>query len=413
MFLFSKNHISEAKYYLELAKNADPGDKHISELLYKIDLINNNQPTISCCMIVKNEEDFLEKCLQSIRNHVDEIIIVDTGSTDNSVEIARRYTEKVYFHDWEHDFSKARNQSLSYATKDWIFIIDGDEELIEGSGENIRKTVSNAGGTDAFLVNTVSIFSKGRKKARHNSERLFRNNRIIKYEGIVHNKVVGFTCLKASKIEIMHYGYDLEEKKANAKFLRTTGLLKKQIAENPEDPTPHHYLGTSYITNNMFEECVKESLLALELAKKQGASHPMFLWTRFNAAMAYYHLGNLDKAKTLCLEAINIDPRHLDSYHALTLISAEEGNWQDVIKFGGHYLNLVAFYDKNPDLSGVLINCTLKEESGINLLMGHAFYSQGNSTTMRYHYDKSCSCSERKWEALYNIGYFTSTVLGI
>ena len=96
-------------------------------------------------MIVKNEEAFLEKCLESVKNYIDEIIIVDTGSTDKTVEIASRYTDKVYFHPWEGNFSKARNQALSYATCDWIFQIDGDEELIEGSGEKLLKAVLESG----------------------------------------------------------------------------------------------------------------------------------------------------------------------------------------------------------------------------------------------------------------------------
>ena len=71
-------------------------------------------------MIVKNEESFLEQCLRSIKDYVDEIIIVDTGSMDRTVEIAGRFTDKIYFHAWENSFSKARNQSLAYATGDWI-----------------------------------------------------------------------------------------------------------------------------------------------------------------------------------------------------------------------------------------------------------------------------------------------------
>jgi glycosyltransferase involved in cell wall biosynthesis len=80
-------------------------------------------------MIVKNEEACLERCLKSVCDHVDEIIIVDTGSTDGTVEIAKSYGARIYHHPWENDFSKHRNQSLSYATGGWIFQLDADEEL--------------------------------------------------------------------------------------------------------------------------------------------------------------------------------------------------------------------------------------------------------------------------------------------
>ena len=85
--------------------------------------------TLSLCMIVKNEESCLDRCLKSVSTFVDEIIIVDTGSTDNTIDIARRYIARVFEIPWEDDFAAARNISLQYAEKDWILILDADEEI--------------------------------------------------------------------------------------------------------------------------------------------------------------------------------------------------------------------------------------------------------------------------------------------
>lgn len=85
--------------------------------------------TISLCMIVKNEEQRLDKCLSSLVSNMDEIIIVDTGSTDKTKEIARKYTDKIYDYTWENDFSKARNFAASKATMDYIYTADADEYL--------------------------------------------------------------------------------------------------------------------------------------------------------------------------------------------------------------------------------------------------------------------------------------------
>ena len=82
---------------------------------------------ISLCMIVKNEEEYLPRCLENIKDIVDEIIIVDTGSTDKTVEIAKSYGAKVYYFKWNNNFSEARNVSLKYATKDWILILNVDD----------------------------------------------------------------------------------------------------------------------------------------------------------------------------------------------------------------------------------------------------------------------------------------------
>ena len=86
-------------------------------------------PKLSLCMIVKNEEKFLAGCLESVKNIVDEIIIVDTGSTDKTIEIANSYNAKVYHFEWKNDFSLARNESIKHATGDWILILDADERL--------------------------------------------------------------------------------------------------------------------------------------------------------------------------------------------------------------------------------------------------------------------------------------------
>ena len=93
--------------------------------------------TISLCMIVKNEENVLERCLNSVREFVDEIIIVDTGSIDSTRDIARKYTDKIYSFEWIHDFSAARNESIGYATSDYILVLDADEYL--ESGHELQK----------------------------------------------------------------------------------------------------------------------------------------------------------------------------------------------------------------------------------------------------------------------------------
>src|SRR3989344_2135515 len=85
--------------------------------------------TISLCMIAKNEEKHLEECLNSVKELVDEVIIVDTGSTDKTKQIAKKFNAKIYDFKWVDDFSAARNESLKHATKDWILVLDADEVL--------------------------------------------------------------------------------------------------------------------------------------------------------------------------------------------------------------------------------------------------------------------------------------------
>jgi len=409
VYFYNKKNMEKSFSYLEKARLQNAQDETVNRLIMAISYEKENiqkEPIISCCMIVKDEEAFLEKCLESVKDFVDELIIVDTGSTDRTVDIARKFTSKVYFHPWEGDFSKARNQVLQYATGDWIFQIDGDEELVIGSGEKLRQATREAGKADAILVNIISTYSKGRKTARHNFERLFRNNGIIHYESIVHNRVVGQTCTKRSKIEIMHYGYDVEEKKANEKFIRTTNLLKEQIAKNPDDPMPHHYLGTSYLTQRMHKECIEESVLAIELAEMQGNDDTLYLWTSHNASVSFLNLGNLQKAREYSLRALKKCADHLDSFYAMAVLSTEEKKWDDVLNYGLRYLELRDYYEYNPDKTGAIINSTMGEGRSINLLVGHACHALGNYTDMDKHYQLAYSLSEDKWQAWWNIGNF-------
>ncbi|MBN2515988.1 MAG: glycosyltransferase [Deltaproteobacteria bacterium] len=409
IYLYNKNDKDMARSYLQRAQAEKPDDSTVNDLLKQITeakITQSKRQTISCCMIVKNEEVFLKQCLESVKDYVDEIVIVDTGSTDGTVDIARNYTNKIYFHPWENSFSKARNQALSYVTCDWVFQIDADEELVEGSGPKLRQTVSEAGQADAVHVNIISTYGKGKKKARHNFERLFKNNGVIHYEGIVHNRVVGASCIKASKIEIMHYGYDIEEKKANEKFFRTTGLLKQQILENQQDPMPHHYLGTSYLTRGMYKECAEESVCAIELAEKQNDNHPLYLWSHYNASIAFLKMDDRAKAKHYSLAALEKFSNHLDSFYVLTLIAADEKRWPDVLSNGSEYLNLLIFYEQNPDKAGLIINSTMKEAPGIHLLMGHAYHACGDNAHMEQEYLEAFNSSDEKWRIWWRAGIF-------
>ena len=114
---------------------------HIKYRNYDI-LRGENMPTISLCMIVKNEEEVLEQCLKSVNKACDEIVIVDTGSTDLTKEIARKFTDKIFDFEWINDFAAARNFAFSKATKDYILWLDADDLLLQEDLEELLKLKS-------------------------------------------------------------------------------------------------------------------------------------------------------------------------------------------------------------------------------------------------------------------------------
>ena len=384
-----------AKPYLKVAHKIHPEDEAVAA---QLNALTKPKTTISCVLIVKNEEVFLDKCLSSVKDWVDEIIVVDTGSDDDTVGIAKRFTDKIYYHPWEGSFSKARNQAMQYASGDWIFQIDGDEEMIEGSGKLLREAVESAGRSDAYLVTLISPYANGTKTARHNFERLFRNNGVIHYESIVHNLVVGQTFTKPSKIEIMHYGYNVDEKKANEKFIRTTDLLKKQIAENPANPLPHHYLGTSYLSHGYCKECIAEAEKAIELAEGINSDHTIYLWSHHNAAMSYFYLGDMKNARQHALRALEKFAGHLDSFHVLTLVAMEAEEWENVVQYGDKYLERLDFYKMHSDEAGVIMNATMQEGASACLLIGHACYRIGDLKRMQGYYSRAEGMVDDPWQ---------------
>ena len=174
-------------------------------------------PTLSLCMIVKNEEHFLPMCLDSVKGYVDEIIIVDTGSTDTTVKIAEKYNAKIYHHPWENSFSKARNYSLKYATGDWILILDADEEIDKEDAHRLKEVIKDPVGSetspkaDLILIPVYCKFNNGKNDSIANSERLFRNHLGICYEGIVHNALKHSAPTRTENIKLHHHGYNQDK----------------------------------------------------------------------------------------------------------------------------------------------------------------------------------------------------------
>jgi len=154
---------------------------------------------LSLCMIVKNEEKVLAQSLGHIKNYVDEIVILDTGSTDDTIDIARAYTERVYQYKWGNNFAEARNVSLGYATKDWILVQDADEFiqnpsgiksfLIQTSADCVAFTKINVF-VDQKAITELSGIEKYPDAYYTSQEKLLRNHRGLKFTGAVHEIVV-------------------------------------------------------------------------------------------------------------------------------------------------------------------------------------------------------------------------------
>jgi len=192
-------------------------------------------PRVSASMIVRNEEHFLDECLLSIVDEVDEIVIVDTGSTDRSIDIARKYGAKIIERPWTGDFSAARNIGLENATGDWILYIDADERLRVPAPGALRAAVSRP--------EAVALFVSFRPRpdfTPYREPRLFRRDDRIRFRGVIHETTrpdIYSVCnsdamiLEPVDIGIDHYGYEGD---LTHKCVRNLPLLQDAVAKTPD-----------------------------------------------------------------------------------------------------------------------------------------------------------------------------------
>ena len=178
--------------------------------------------TLSVCMIVKDEKDVLYNSLNSVASFADEIIIVDTGSTDNTKDIARNYTDKIYDFEWCDDFSKARNFSFSKATCDYIMWIDADDIMpIEEQKKMIALKEELDTSIDIVMAKYVTVYSKDmQEQFSFYRERIFKKNKNYTWVDPVHELIIPHGKIYYSNIKIYHNKLKKSPKGRNLKIYR-------------------------------------------------------------------------------------------------------------------------------------------------------------------------------------------------
>lgn len=226
-------------------------------------------PSISLCMIVKNEALNLPRCLESVKGQVDEIVIVDTGSDDGTLDVAARYGAKTLTFPWNNDFSAARNVSLDHASGDWILWLDADEELLPSAhGIALRQLAREAQG-GGYLVPIENILPDG-KTSVHYAVRFFRKFSGIRFEGKAHEHVGNWLLrrgihLDRSPVVIRHWGYAGSKGALLQKLDRNLKLLEEQVKHNPRDSFAHYCLGMTFLAKQELDRSLRHFEKALEL----------------------------------------------------------------------------------------------------------------------------------------------------
>lgn len=214
---------------------------------------------ITVCMIAKNEDIHIEECLKRLRPCKFEIVVVDTGSVDRTVETAKKYTNKVYHFDWCNDFSAARNYSVSQASNDWVLIIDCDEYLENINLADIENTLKDNFSCAGMIVrNNPYIIQGVRSIMTERIARLF-NRKYCHYEGSVHEKVMTLDGREPESFQLpltfYHEGYVAESEK-RMRATRNLEMLLHDLELKGPDPYIYYQLGQNYLSLNDMEKAI-------------------------------------------------------------------------------------------------------------------------------------------------------------
>lgn len=297
-------------------------------------------PTITACIISKNEESLLPQCLSSISDWVDEIIIVDTGSTDRTIAIAKQYGAKVYTHLWQNDFSLHRNQSISYATGDWILIIDCDEK-ISSDMSKFKDRLAMIPDNVAALV--VRVRERGENQsASWLGVRFFRRSSGVHYKGIVHNKVSYNGLCAATDVEMEHYGYSLDKDKMAAKRYRTESLLLERLAKDQKDHAALYYMCQMKVGERDYDSAESYGLQFFECVPVGPKDFQFYSVMYFYMSWIYLHKEDGGQSAAWASKGLEFYPDDLDLNFCMARIGYQSENDDWLKEYGEKYLKLYA-----------------------------------------------------------------------
>lgn len=260
---------------------------------------------ITACIICKNEEDLIETCLQSLTG-IDEIIVIDTGSTDGTVGIVSRYTDKIFTdYKWDDDFAEARNYALQFATGDYIVSIDADEVLLT-SITDLKKQLEEIGEYNA--LNVTMVWDENHS---HKVPRIFKNG--LKWVGRCHEAI---SCnKKESDIKIQYRKSPTHTTDPD----RNLRILTKSVTESPT-PRDLFYLSREYFERQNYIECMNWILKYIKVSNWRYEKSDAYL----TLARCLWQLQRGDEARLAVLQAILLNPNFKEALNFMAEMSWEK-----------------------------------------------------------------------------------------
>ena len=266
---------------------------------YDVILYKGVSMTLSVCLIVKDEQEVIARCLDCALKFADEIIIVDTGSADGTVEECRKFTDKIYFYEWNDDFSAARNVAFGKAACEYVMWLDADDVVTESSCAKIREMIKGEPTFDMAFLPYAAAFDGDRATFVYYRERIMRRSMNFMFEGAVHEAVTPRGNIVYGDAEIQH------RKVKESATMRNLHILQKMIARGIcLNEREKFYYGRELLFNGMY--C--ESIAVLEDFLKGDGWVENKIEACVNLCRAYLSLGKKDAAYAALLKSFIYAP---------------------------------------------------------------------------------------------------------
>ncbi len=283
---------------------------------------------LTVSMIVKNEERFLPECLASVKDVADEIIVVDTGSTDRTIEIAKSFGARVIEIEWPNDFSVARNVGLDAVKTPWVLILDADEELLADDLPKLQQALETPIG-DGYNLRIVSVMDRAEDISESYVTRLVRAHPKIRFSGAIHEQLfpalqgLGMT-IQPLDVRLIHKGYLGAVVHAKDKGNRNLDLIQTHLKKTPDDAYMRWQLAQTLLGLGRYQEAIAGCRTALKLIQ---IDNPLWVLIQYTYARVLELSGQPKRAIRALREGEMAFPAYTDFYYLEGNIHMHLGQW--------------------------------------------------------------------------------------
>lgn len=336
---------------------------------------------LSIVMMIRNEERYLDMTLKSLNplmnNIKSELIILDTGSTDRSVEIAKKYTDKVYFAKWNDNFAQMRNILIGYAKGEWILILDADEELV--NYENLINFFRNGlhKKYNSASIELTNIMSEDKKLFNKASiVRLFKKDKEFRYEGAIHEQPIHKEPMFKDVANFNHYGYMYKNEEVKQRKLnRNEKILLSELKANPNNPYIYYQLAMNYSAFGDKKEALSYMKKSYKMYNELRITYP---YVSSGLTKLYLELEEYEECEKLCKEYIKNDDKNIDMYCYIAISQNTLKKYKESLDNYNRYLYLLDNYDittQANDLYSICDTISFRENAKIDIL--NIYYNLG------------------------------------